>query len=308
MATKHTDLYQEVTDKIVSSLATAGEWERPWTLIDGAFAPVNTAGRAYRGVNVWLLWASALEHGYTSGVWGTYKAWKQDDPVRHVRKGEKGTLVTLWKPTHRKATARDVAEGNAKRVGASVQGLYLRDYTVFNSEQVEGYVAPAAGPKVDPIAEAERFFDAIGATILPDPQAHYSPITDTIGLPPIDAFVDAGAYYATSAHEHGHWTGHKSRLDRDLVNRFGSEAYAFEELVAELTAAFVGARLGIEPTVREDHASYVKNWIKVLKNDKKAIFTAGSLAQKATDFLAEQAGIANEAYDPTNVALHAVAA
>lgn len=283
--TNKRDLYQEVTDTIIAALETCGEWERPWTQVhNGALTPRNVDGRPYRGVNIFLLWASAIERGYASGVWATYKAWQKHHA--QVRSGETGTLVTLWKPYVRKASASERAEGRGDKDG-NIKSLLLRHYTVFSAEQVDGYELPAAEPS-DPIATIERadaYLAATGAVVRVGTDASYSPISDAITCPPRDAFVSSERYYGTLAHEHVHWSGAKARLDRDLSGRFGTEAYAGEELVAELGAAFIGARLGLAFDVREDHASYVKNWLQVLRNDKRAIFTASSQAQKAVDYL-----------------------
>lgn len=299
------DLYAEVTDSIIEALETAGEWSRPWALVDnGAAAPRNIDGRPYRGVNTILLWASAIQGGYTSGVWGTYKAWQ----AKHaqVRKGEKGTLVTLWKPFERKASAAEIADGKADKNG-KIKSLLLRHYTVFAAEQVDGWEPPVveALPEAERDEQAEAFFAAVGADVrYGGNSAHYVPALDYIQVPVREQFVDGEHYYSTLAHEHGHWTGHESRLGRDLRNRFGSEAYAAEELVAELTAAFVGAHLGFHAQVRDDHASYVKNWVKVLKSDTKAIFTAASAAQKAADYLIAAASV-DDAFVNTYVATDA---
>lgn len=308
------DLYAEVTESVVKALEHAGKWSRPWAQLGlGASNPRNTEGRPYRGVNTVLLWASALEHGYASGEWGTFKAWFRDreatpDEVeaaergeaewtrqvdgewrtttRCVRRGEHATLVALFKPTRRRARPEQVASGEADDDGR-VPSLYLTYYNVFAGEQVHGWEPTALD--LDPVerdAAADAFFEAVGADVRHGgDRAFYAPGPDFIGLPDPDQFVDAGAYYATSAHEHGHWTGHKTRLARDFTGRFGDDAYAMEELVAELTAAFVCARLGLEPTVRDDHASYVAHWVRVLKSDERAVVTAASNAQRATDFL-----------------------
>ena len=279
------DVYQEVTDTIVAALESAGPWHRPWEdLSTDAAAPRSIDGRAYRGTNVVLLWAAAIDASYDTGVWGTYKAWSGKGA--QVRKGERGTMVTLWKPSSRKATDSESANGKADASG-KVQSLFLTHFTVFNAAQVDGWEAPELPEGPSPIDHAETFFREIGAKVeIRGNSAYYSPgLVDTIVLPSSAAFRTIEHFYATSAHEHTHWTGHDKRLARDFSGRFGSEAYAFEELVAELGAAFVGAHLGIGTVTREDHASYVKSWLKTLRNDKKAVFTAASKAQEAADFL-----------------------
>lgn len=282
------DLYAEVTDTIIDALESAGEWSRPWTSLGlDASAPRSINGRPYRGMNVMLLWSSAMRNGYTSGVWGTFKSWQAHGA--QVRKGEKGTLVVLWKPFDRKPNADEIAAGADpdSRKGS----LLLRHFHVFNAAQVDGYEVPELPAGPDALDHAEAFFAAVGADVeYGGDSAYYTPALDTIRVPMLNAFENAESFYATLAHEHAHWTGHKSRLDRDFMNRFGSDAYAFEELVAELGAAFVGAHLGIGSVVTPNHAAYVKNWLRVLRNDKKAVFTAASQAQKAADFLLAAAG------------------
>nr|WP_316169056.1 MULTISPECIES: zincin-like metallopeptidase domain-containing protein [unclassified Bradyrhizobium] len=169
----------------------------------------------------------------------------------------------------------------------------MKGYTVFNVEQIEGlpehyYGKPQARPEpVQRIEHAESFLDATGANIVhAGSRACYVVSTDNIHMPCIDFFRDAESYYAVRAHETVHWTRHESRLNRDFERkRFGDEGYAMEELVAELGSAFLCADLALTPEVLEDHASYIASWIKVLKNDKRAIFAAASHAQRAADFL-----------------------
>ena len=169
----------------------------------------------------------------------------------------------------------------------------MRCYTVFNVEQIEGlpahYYATNA-PKIEPVqrnARAEAFLAATGAEVRHSgTRAYYSISTDVVQLPPFEAFRDPESYYATRGHETVHWTRHPSRLAREFGRkRFGDEGYAMEELVAELGAAFLCADLDLTPEVRDDHAAYIASWIKVLKNDTRAIFTAASHAQRAVDFL-----------------------
>jgi len=169
----------------------------------------------------------------------------------------------------------------------------MKGYTVFNVEQIDGlperfYAKPE--PKGEPVARIERadsFFAATGAEIVHGgSKAYYIPQRDSIHMPCIDCFRDAESYYATLAHEATHWTRHPSRLNRELGRkRFGDEGYAMEELVAELGSAFLSADLELTPELRDDHAAYIASWIKVLKNDKRAIFAAASYAQRAVDFL-----------------------
>ena len=205
----------------------------------------------------------------------------------HVRKGEKGSPVVYANSITRTETDTDSGVDVARDIH------FLKGYTVFNVEQIDGlpaqYTAPAS-PRLDVsarIARAERFFGATGATLAHGGnRAFYRPSTDSIVLPPFETFRDAESYYATLAHETTHWTAHESRLARDFgAKRFGSEGYAIEELVAELGAAFLCADLDLTLEPREDHAAYIANWLHVLKTDNRAIFTAATHAQRAADFI-----------------------
>jgi antirestriction protein ArdC len=204
-----------------------------------------------------------------------------------VRKGEHGSLVVYADKIIRTAADGETGEETERAIP------FMKGYTVFNVEQIDGlpehYYAKPTPPTatVPRIGRAESFFAATGANVVHGgSQACYVLRTDTVHLPCIDFFRDAESYYATRAHETVHWTRHASRLNRDFGRkRFGDEGYAMEELVAELGSAFLSADLELTPEVREDHAAYIASWIKVLKNDKRAIFTAASHAQRAADFL-----------------------
>lgn len=286
------DVYQTVTDTIIRALedgSVSGRYELPWVRRNPI--PVNVAsGKAYRGINVPLLWAAAQSRGYPHGVWGTYKQWQEMGA--QVRKGEKGTLVVFWK-------FFDTAEAEQEDEGEAGEGrgrrCMVRGYTVFNAGQVDGYTVPEAAAPASyeaRMAQADAFMDATGFDIRYGfGEAYYSPTLDFIALPDRTAFRATStstaeeAFQSTRFHEAVHMTGHSSRLARDFSGRFGSEAYAAEELVAELGAAFLCAQLGVSPSVRADHTKYIAGWLKVLKNDKRAIFTAASKAQAAVDFL-----------------------
>ena len=205
----------------------------------------------------------------------------------HVRKGEKGSPVVYANSITRTETDTDSGVDVARDI------RFVKGYTVFNVEQIEGlpaqYTAPAS-PPLDVsarIARAERLFRATGATLAHGGnRAFYRPSTDSIVLPLFETFRDPESYYATLAHETTHWTAHESRLARDFgTKRFGSEGYAIEELVAELGAAFLCADLDLTLEPREDHAAYIANWLDVLKADNRAIFTAASHAQRSADFI-----------------------
>jgi antirestriction protein ArdC len=285
------DIYQHITDKIVSAIERgAGEFRLPWHRAAGSIMrPVNVASKkAYRGVNVLALWATADEKGFCSGLWGSYKQWSAAGA--QVRKGEKAAFVVIYKEFE---VAADPETGDA----CTATRLFARATPVFASEQVDGYQAPDCDAPpvtvIPPIEQAEAFVAATGATIHHGgSRAYYRPSTDSIHLPPREAFIGtptstpAESYFSTLCHELCHWTSRENRCNRQLGKRFGDQAYAMEELVAELGAAFLCADLHITGEPRADHAQYLASWLAVLKADKKAIFTAASKASEAAAFLA----------------------
>ena len=223
--------------------------------------------------------------GYDSAEWGTYQQWQ----VRkaQVRKGEKATTVVFWK------FANDSREADDGETTTSCRLLFTRGYSVFNAAQVDGYTPKPeiARPMPERIACADAFFKAIGADVSHrGNRASYAPATDHIQMPMFDAFHDDVSYYSALAHEHTHWTSHSTRCDRQLGKRFGDVAYAAEELIAELAAAFTCAHLGLSTEPRDDHDQYFNSWLKVLNADSKAIFTAASKAQQAADWMIARAG------------------
>ena len=284
------DVYARVTDQIITAIENgAGTWRMPWhTSGRFAFSPINvTSHKPYRGINTVCLWAAAQAKGYESGEWATYAQGLERGA--QVRKGEKSTLVVFWKFAHDSGESQD---DGSEGVGRS-RLLFTRGYSVFNAAQVDGYTPRADADTSTPerIAQADVFFSSIGADLRHGGnQAFYSPATDHIQMPPFQAFRDGMAYYSTLAHEHTHWTATAARCDRQLGKRFGDHAYAAEELIAELGAAFTCAHLGLSTEPRSDHASYLASWLRVLKADKRAIFTAASKAQQATDWMVARAG------------------
>lgn len=275
------DLYQSITDKIIRQLEDPhklGQWSCPWYRAQMAEMPRSADGRPYRGINVLTLWAAATDRNYLSPVWATYKQWAKHGC--QVRRGEKSELVVFYK----KLLSFNLDTQSEE------ERLMARAFFVFNSAQVDNYVPPKQPPELsvdERVQDADQYFHNIEAEVrIGGDRAFYSPTSDFIGMPPFSHFKSGYEFYSTVGHEHIHWTGHKSRLDRELnTNRFGSEAYAFEELIAELGAAFLCCHLGIDNEPRADHAKYLSHWLKVLKSDKKAIFTASSKAQKAVDYL-----------------------
>ena len=283
------DVHRAITDKIIAAMeAGACEFVMPWHRHSpGLGRPTNAFTLAsYRGVNVVALWAEAMTTGYGSGWWATFKQWKELGAS--VRKGEHGTTIVFYKSLAGPENEDAEDEGRAR-------SLMARAYRVFNQHQVDGWQPPQPGPASPAVilAEVEAFVASTSATIRHGgDMACYRPKLDVIDLPARAAFRDAGtrsateAYYATLLHELTHWSGAKHRLNRQLAGRYGSDAYAMEELVAELGAAFLCADLRITNEPRTDHASYLSSWLSVLRSDRRAIFMAARLANEATAFLA----------------------
>jgi antirestriction protein ArdC len=288
-STDKRDVYARVTDQIINAIEQGvGNWRMPWhTSGKFAFSPINVSSKKpYSGINTVCLWAAAQAKGYESGEWATYNQWQERGA--QVRKGEKATTVVFWKFANNAAETEDGDE--SPKSGSRL--LFTRGYSVFNAAQVDGY-EPKADPDVpmlERIERADAFFQAIGANVRHGGnRAYYAPDSDHIQMPPFGAFVENVAYYSTLAHEHTHWTSKDNRCDRVLGKRFGDMAYSAEELVAEIGAAFTLAHLGLSTEPREDHAQYINSWLKVLKADKRAIFTAASKAQQAADFMIQRA-------------------
>jgi len=282
------DVYSQVTNKIIADLERGSlTWLQPWQAGHAAgeiSRPLRVGGKPYRGINIVMLWASAMEKGFSCPIWLTYK--QAVELGGQVRKGEKGSLV-VYANTFTRIETDDKGENIETEVP------FMKGYTVFNAEQVDNLPthfyarSHAARHEISRQEAVERFFAATGGTIRHGGnQAFYSPSNDVVQMPQMEAFRDAESYYATLAHEMTHWTRHETRLKRDFGRkRFGDEGYAMEELVAEIGAAFLCADLGITPETREDHAAYIASWLKVLKQDKRAIFTAASHAQRAIEHL-----------------------
>jgi antirestriction protein ArdC len=282
------DVYQKITNQIVSALEQGVRpWHQPWNAEHSAgriTRPLRGNGVAYQGINTVMLWSAAIAKGYAAPIWMTYR--QAQELGAHVRKGEEGSLVVYADKIIRTETTETGEE--AERAIP-----FMKGYTVFNVEQIEGlpehyYGKPQARTEaVQRIERAESFLAATGATVRHGGnRAFYSPTSDHVQMPPIEAFRDAEYYYGVRCHETVHWSRHPSRLNRDFGRkRFGDEGYAMEELTAELGSAFLCADLELTPEVRADHVAYCGSWIKVLKDDKRAIFTAASHAQRAADFL-----------------------
>jgi antirestriction protein ArdC len=288
--------YQTVTDRIVAMLeAGTRPWVQDWTATGGG-RPLRWDGKPYRGANVINLWAAAMARGLSGQSWMTYK--KAQELGGQVKKGAKSELA-FYVGAVTKTEENSAGEETERTIP------FMKTYLVFNTDEVADlpaqYYGKAPVLTLDPaarIASADAFIAHTGAVIHHGGgRAFYRPSTDEVYMPPFETFRTAAGYYSTTFHELTHWSGAEKRLDRVKGKIFADPAYAFEELVAELGAAFLSADLGISAEPREDHASYIASWIRALKDDNKAIFRAASLAEKAAGFMhsLQPAGAAAEA-------------
>lgn len=285
------DFYIEITDSIIRKIESgAGQWQMPWHCSGYGVMPKNPiADRKYQGVNVLQLWCEQQERGYATPLWASYKQWQSKGA--QVRKGECGTMVVYvdrFIPKQERERA-DTDGDDPKSFG------FLKSYFVFNADQVDGYSVdtdrplPALAVRIE---HAETFVANTAAIVQHGgDRAFYQPSTDSVQMPLREAFKDTETstatenYYSTLFHELTHWTGHEKRCAREFGKRFGNDAYAAEELVAELGAAFLCGDLGLSNEPRQDHSQYIESWLNVLKADKKAIFTAAAKAQAAVDYM-----------------------
>lgn len=277
------DIAAIVTDKIVAMLESGVQpWKQPWASGQPGGFPRRHSGEPYRGVNVLLLWAAAYEAGHTSPYWMTYR--QAQELGGQVRKGEHSELVVYYCTALREPEA---GEDEAERF------RFLKAYSVFNACQIDGlpdrFYTKAEAVTFDQarVPELEAIAKATGAKItIGGNRAFYRISTDSVHIPDFEKFTDAETYYAVLFHELAHWTRHKSRLDRDFGSvMHGDEGYAKEELVAELSAAFIGAELGLRPDHIDNHAAYIATWLTILKNDKRFILSAAAKAQQAAEFI-----------------------
>jgi antirestriction protein ArdC len=279
-------LYDEVTARVVAEMEQGVvPWVRPWSRSAAPLGmPRSAASRKfYSGINILILWDAVIRRGFANQEWLTFR--QALSLGGHVRKGERGTTICFADSFVPKGERE-----RAKESGDDPSSVpFLKRFTVFNVEQCEGLPAhitlpPIIYPETEKHPEAEALISGSGATIREaGGEAFYHLGEDFIRLPPRGSFLTPADFYCTALHELGHWTAHPTRLKRNLTGRFGSTAYAREELIAELTSAFLCAHLGIIPQVR--HADYLANWLAVLKSDNRAIFHAASQASKAADFV-----------------------
>lgn len=289
------DPYQEATDKIIAAIeAGTAPWQRPWELIKGGSLPCNgKTGKAYQGINTLLLMSACMEHGWTDNRFATFK--QGEELETFVKKGSKGVTIYFSKPM----IVQDKGADGQVKVGSDnkpkSKTIYLlKAHTVFNASQFENFPALQVDEKPDnkwdPIGRAEEICDALQVTTRHGGNmAYYNPHSDFIQMPEREQFKTPSDYYATMLHELAHSTGHQSRLNRDLTGKFGSESYAFEELIAEMSSLYITSEIGLPEVSAEAnvdrHAAYVQSWLKALKNDKKLIFKAAKAAEQVHKFV-----------------------
>lgn len=284
------DAAQAVTNDLIRVIERGVlPWRQPWRG-GGSVLPLRQNGEAYQGVNNFVLTLQTALNGYSSPYWMTYNQAKEMDA--QIRKGEKSSIVVYYGTAEQKGD--DAQEGNVYR--------FLKSYRVFNADQIDGLdekynpaiEEKAQYPACAPIPHMQAFFDQIEHDVsFTGREAYYLPARDKIYLPPIDLFEDPRKFYSIWSHELAHWTKPMNRLNRDYGHaRFGNTAYAREELVAELTATFIGQKLGFTAHTLEMNAAYIQNWLNVLRADKTAIFKHAADAQKACDYIvaASEAG------------------
>ena len=280
-------IYQEVTDSIIQELEKgAAPWIKPWKS-DNTCEKNIVSKKEYNGINRLILGMMTHFRGYQSPYYGSFKQWQEMGGT--VKKGEKGIKIVFYKP---------VSKESITPTGDVEKSAYacLKTYYVFNADQVEGIeiAKPTVEPRVyNPAPALDDRILKTGANIKHGGgSAFFSPTGDFIGMPNRDTFQDDSSYYATILHELTHWSGAKNRLDRDMGGKFGSSKYAFEELIAELGAAFLCQDYSIQGELR--HAGYIQNWLTCLKENNQAIFKAAALAQKAADYINGLDAISNQ--------------
>ena len=272
------DLYNKITSQITELMQQHGsDWTRPWTSTAGG--PSNAlTGDHYKGINTLLLNLEAHGKGYSQPYWATFKQWRMKGGS--VRKGQRGTLCVFYKPI--------VIE----QPNESIRTVpVMKHFFLFNADQVDGIEIPETEEPVtiqDRNHAVDDLLNGTGAIIhKTGSRAYYSPSKDHICIPPLSAFSSSEMFYSTLLHELSHWSGHPTRLNREegMQSRFGSSAYAMEELVAELASAFLSIKLKVSHEPRKDHAQYLNSWLQVLDQDPKAFSTAASKAQRVADYL-----------------------
>jgi len=291
--TNSADIHATITNQLIAAIERdPGRVTLPWRRAAGGLhLPVNAATKqSYNGINILSLWVAADSLGYATPQWATYRQWLSLGG--QVRKGEKASSIVFYKEFEVETEADSDDDGKRRMARAS---------SVFNAAQVDGIEIssgddlPDLGP-VERLRRADEVVRSTGASILHGgDRAYFSPKLDRIQMPDEKLFTGSETmtrtegYYATLLHELVHWTGGEPRLNRQMGKRFGDQAYAAEELVAEIGAAFLCAELGVTPELRDDHARYIADWLKLLKSGAKAIFTAAARASEAAKFLKAKA-------------------
>ena len=278
------EIHKKVADNVIAQMKTHGtDWTKPWTtkgLSDEHIATSMSTGNAYQGINTLILGIEKAVCGYYSGQWATFNQWKTRGA--NVRKGQKSTMVVFFKPLK----VEDKASDND---GDTITIPLMKTFRQFNADQVDNYELPVYEKieRREPQTVANELALDVGAEVKNNAgdRAFYSPSKDFINMPLIEQFKNDGLYASTLLHELGHWTGHDTRLKRNLKNSFGSKDYAYEELVAELTNAMLCGSLNVDIEPRPDHAKYLNGWIEKLKNKPETIFRACAMAQTASNYL-----------------------
>ncbi|MDO5757326.1 MAG: zincin-like metallopeptidase domain-containing protein [Rhodobacterales bacterium] len=288
------DAAQAITDEIIGLLEKGTvPWRRPWKIAGGG-VPLRHNGEGYRGINAFLLGLRSAMAGYSSPYWMTFNQAKALDAC--VKKGSKSSVVVYYGTAGKKGEGANEETGGGESDEGGGTYRFLKNYRVFNASQIEGlddsyYPKPEGDPaaRPEPIPEAQAFYEAIdiGVTFGGD-QACYIPSRDHILLPELARFESASQFYSTWHHEQTHATKLAHRLDRSFgASSFGNEAYAKEELVACVSQVLMGQRMGFHADHIDNHAAYIEAWIKVLRGDKRFLFTAAAHAQRAVDWLTE---------------------
>lgn len=298
MKNKTDEILKRVADNFIKKIeAFNGKWERPFFKYDLDFPRNISSKREYRGINTAILWCSAEDNDFTSNIWGTFEQWKL--LKKSIKKGSKGTQVVFFKPTKYSV---EVTNDDGDTEMEEHQSLICRYYTVFNECQIEGYEPKQISEvSTDVMEEIDKHREFLNKTGIPYEEGHnracYIPSIDMVHLPSVEQFIDTSAYIPVSCHEFIHATGSKKRLNRDFTGKFGDESYAFEELVADIGAGFLSGALGKPYIFQNNNIAYLKSWIKVLKEQPKAILKACSHAQKAADYLLKLAEVNTSVID-----------
>ena len=288
------DAAQSITDEIIDILETGTlPWRKPWR-VAGSSVPLRPNGEAYKGINSFLLSMRTMVHGYSSPYWMTMK--QANDLGARVIKGQRSSVVVYYGTALKDANTETSDAQTTETVGTSVGIRFMKSYRAFNADQIKGLpeafhpgLAEDDDPVAKPIAAYQSFFDNIGGTVrYGGDRACYVPTLDVINMPKIERFRDPEQFYATLAHEYVHYTKAAHRLNRSYgPSQFGNASYSKEELCAEVGAQMLGRHLGFTPFHIDNSAAYIQSWLKILGEDKRAIFRAAADAQRACDWLIE---------------------